>query len=89
MTDPTEDFRRKLVTIVNSQVESGDSNNERIRLETKYGKVWDTDELTSEFDVHGFAAPFVIVTRKSNNKRGSMCFQDWPRFYFKFLVKGE
>lgn len=46
--------------------------------------VWDTQEMTSLFDVHSFLAPFVMVTRKSDGVRGSLEFQHRPRFYFNF-----
>lgn len=46
--------------------------------------VWSTQELGEEFDVLGFAAPYVIVQRKSDGVRGSLSFQHPPRFYFSF-----
>ena len=45
---------------------------------------WDTKELGENFIVHGFSAPFVIVTRISDNKRGSLEFTHSPRVYFNF-----
>ena len=56
----------------------------REELENKYGQVWDTAELTKEFSVEGFLAPFVVVVRKSDGVRGSMEFIHCPRFYFGF-----
>lgn len=56
----------------------------RLDLETRYGQVWNTNELTEDFEVLGFTAPFVMVRRKSSNKRGSLMFQHSPRFYFSF-----
>lgn len=56
----------------------------RKELEEKYGRVWDTDELTEEFVVEGFLAPFVTVRRKEDGVRGSMKFTHMPRFYFNF-----
>jgi hypothetical protein len=35
---------------------------------------WTTDELTQDYDVIAFAAPFCIVVRRSDNVRGSMQF---------------
>lgn len=32
----------------------------------------------------GFAAPFVVVRRKSDNRRGTLEFQHNPRVYFGF-----
>ena len=42
------------------------------------------EELTVEFEVQGFLAPFVVVIRKGSGVKGSMMFQDYPRFYFDF-----
>ena len=61
-----------------------DERKERERLESKYGKVWSTEELGQDFDVTGFMAPFVVVRRKSDNKKGSLEFQHRPRFYFNW-----
>ena len=57
---------------------------EREELEQQFGKVWDTNELTSEYRVEGFMAPYVVVTRKEDNVRGSLEFQHRPRYYFNF-----
>ena len=53
-------------------------------LEKMHGKVWTTNELTSEFDALGFMAPFVAVKRKKDGTKGSLEFQHMPRFYFNF-----
>ena len=78
MNDPTENIRRELVKEINS------NPNERESLEKLYGQVWDTKELSNDFSVSGFMAPFVIVKRKSDNKAGSLEFQHNPRYYFNF-----
>ena len=57
---------------------------EREALEQKYGQVWNTNDLRTEFDVLGFSAPFVVVTQKSTGFKGSMMFQHQPRYYFEF-----
>jgi len=57
---------------------------EREELEQQFGKVWDTNELTSEYRVEGFMAPYVVVTRKEDSVRGSLEFQHRPRYYFNF-----
>ena len=82
--DSTEEIRRSMVGKINSQVETNDEALERIRLEKTHGKVWNTNELTEEFEVTGFMAPFVGVCRKSDGKKGLMSFQHHPRFYFDF-----
>jgi len=76
--DQTEEARRSLVQIINAQPGS------REALEIEHGQVWDTDRMCQEFEVKGFAAPFVVVRRKSDGKLGSLMFQHQPRFYFSF-----
>ncbi len=84
MTDPTESVRRMEVARINSEVESNDVDAERLRLEALHGQVWDTAQLGEDFTVRCFAAPFIIVSRISDRKRGSLEFQHHPRFYFNF-----
>ena len=56
----------------------------RQELEDSFGQVWDTPELKRDYTVIGFAAPFVMVTRKSDGLTGTLEFQHAPRFYFRF-----
>jgi len=84
MSDPTEDFRREAVSKINSDVETNDADTERARLEKEYGEVWDTKELSENFEVVGFLAPYCVVRRKSDGKKGTIMFQHLPRLYFKF-----
>jgi hypothetical protein len=44
-----------------------------------------TDEMTERFEVHGFCAPFVVVTRKADGVKGTLQFEHMPRFYFDFI----
>ena len=62
---------------------NGDPNG-RAALEAKYGQVWDTQELTSNFRVSGFRAPWVSVTRLADGVKGTLEFQHSPRFYWGF-----
>jgi len=78
MTDPTESVRRALVAEINAHPQS------RKALEAAHGEVWDTAELSENFEVVGFGAPFVVVIRKSDRVRGSLQFQHAPRFYYEF-----
>ena len=78
MTDPTEPIRRQRLVEINAEPGS------REALEDQYGQVWDTQELGRDFLVLGFAAPLVVVRRKSDGVRGSLEFQHQPRFYFSF-----
>jgi hypothetical protein len=47
-----------------------------------------TNEMLELYEVQGFQAPFVVVTRKSDGKRGSLEFEHYPRFYFNFVAAG-
>jgi hypothetical protein len=78
MIDETEMIRRQMVTQINADPGS------RPDLEAKHGQVWDTGQLQDDFQVLGFMAPFVVVRRRSDNVRGSLLFQNSPRFYHSF-----
>jgi hypothetical protein len=78
MVDETEDVRREMVKEINSQPRS------RADLEREYGQVWDTGELSRDYVALAFAAPFVLVRRLSDGKKGSLMFQHEPRFYWGF-----
>lgn len=82
MHDPTEGVRRALVEAINSEVEGYSYQEERLRLVEKYGEVWDTEEVSRDFVIEGFLAPFVVATHKETRKRGCLMFQHSPRFYF-------
>lgn len=56
----------------------------RPQLVARYGQVWDSEDLARDFEVIGFAAPYVIVRRKFDGQMGSLEFQNHPRFYFNF-----
>lgn len=47
--------------------------------------VWTTTEMQNDFSVDGFAAPFVVVVRKSDGQKGSLQFCSNPRYYFAFV----
>ena len=79
MQDPTEAIRRDMVEAIN--VDPGS----REALEKEYGQVWDTAELSQDYEVTGFMAPFVCVVRKSDRVEGTLTFQHAPRYYFGFL----
>ena len=56
----------------------------RAELVDGFGAAWDTMELTRDFEVHSFMAPFVMVTRRVDGVRGTMQFDHRPRFYYDF-----
>lgn len=78
MPDPTETIRRQQLAEINADPGS------REALEAKHGQVWNTEELRRDFEVLGFAAPLIVVRRRSDGVKGSLYFQHDPRFYFDF-----
>ncbi len=78
MADATESIRRALVQVINAEPGS------REDLESRFGDVYDTQQLQEHFTVLGFCAPFCVVARKSDGVRGSILFQHAPRFYHSF-----
>ena len=78
MIDETESARRQMVAEINANA------GPRAELESQFGQVWDTTQLQNDFEVLGFAAPIVIVKRQSDGVRGSLMFQNSPRFYYSF-----
>jgi len=77
MTDETEDLRRKMLATGQPQ---------RDLEQASYLERWTTELLREEFDVIGFAAPFVVVRRKSDGVKGSLEFTHNPRMYFNFVA---
>ena len=78
MPDATEPYRRQRIVEINAQPGS------REALEAQHGQVRNTEELSQDFEVIGFLAPFVVVRRKIDGVKGSLEFQHHPRFYFGF-----
>jgi hypothetical protein len=78
MTDPTEVVRRQRIAEINLAPGS------REALEAAHGQVWDTDQLSEEFEAIGFMAPLIVVRRRADGAKGSLEFQHNPRFYFNF-----
>ncbi len=78
MDDPTEPIRRARLAEINAEPGT------REAVEAEHGPVWDTAELTRDFEVIGFMAPLVVVRRKSDGVKGSLEFQQHPRLYFNF-----
>jgi hypothetical protein len=78
MPDASEPYRRQRLAEINAQPDS------REALEAQHGQVWNTEELSQDFEVIGFMAPLAVVRRKSDGRKGSLEFQHNPRFYFGF-----
>lgn len=75
-----ESMRRSRVVEINL------ARADRATLEARHGQVWDAEQLRHDFEVLAFAAPFVVVRRRSDSALGSLEFQHEPRFYFNFEV---
>ena len=58
----------------------------RKEIEASEGQVWNTSELTDEFNIEGFLAPCCYGTRKSDNARITLLFAHSPRFYYGLTV---
>ena len=69
MNDETESIRRLQLAEINAEPGS------REALEAEHGRVWDTRQLSEDFTVEGFMAPYVVVRRKLDGQRGSLMFQ--------------
>lgn len=78
MSDPTEAVRRERLLEINLVPGS------REALEATHGQVWDTDQLSEDFEAIGFMAPLIVVRRRADCVKGSLEFQHSPRFYFNW-----
>jgi hypothetical protein len=72
MSDQTETARREMAETGQPQAD----------LDAHPGRKWTTEELQDDFEVIGFAAPFVVVRRRSDGQKGSLEFTHHPRVYF-------
>jgi hypothetical protein len=70
--DPTEQARREMIV----------SGQPAADLAADAGQTWDTAALQRDFEVIGFAAPFVVVRRRSDGLTGTLEFTHHPRVYF-------
>lgn len=65
--------------------ETAEELKNRAHLENAYGQVWNTSELKRDFVIYEFQHRRVVVSRKIDGKRGSLLYQEYPRYYFSFL----
>jgi hypothetical protein len=75
MSDPTEPARRCMLA-------TGQPYRDLAR--TPEHMRWTTSELAIDFEVIGFAAPFVVVRRRWDGVQGTLEFTHSPRFYFNW-----
>jgi hypothetical protein len=71
--DPTETVRREMIA-------TGQPQADLVAADQR----WTTDQLRDEFEVIGFAAPFVVARRRSDGTKGSLEFTHSPRTYFNW-----
>lgn len=71
-THDADEIRHKMI----------DSGQPHADLAAENGPTWDTSELARDFEVTGFAAPFVVVRRRSDGIKGTLEFTHHPRVYF-------
>ena len=74
MTDETEQIRRELIA-------TGQPERDLQGAQER----WDTAELQRDFEVLGFAAPFVVARRRADGVKGSLEFTHSPRVYFNWM----
>lgn len=84
MQDDTEAIRRARIRELNAGL-TQDEKTRLAELQLNYGRVWNKDQLREDFDVIGFAAPYVVVRERATGKKGSLEFTHMPRFYFSFV----
>ena len=71
--DMTEGWRRQMLPKMASELAKARLGGEPI---------WDTQQMTKDFQVVGFLAPFIVVIRREDGLPGTLMFQHSPRFYF-------
>jgi len=51
-------------------------------IQDEGGECWTTDEVTAEFEILGFMAPFVTAVRRATKEKGTLAFIHRPRIYY-------
>jgi len=78
-----------LRNVIKDQIALRGPDEIRTVLQTQYGEqVWDSGQLLDMFEVSHFDSPYVHVIRKVDGVRGTVAFNDDPRFYFAFRPEG-
>ncbi len=85
MTDSTEGVRRAMVGVINSILSPEEKERyDQLRQDYAEDDIFTTETVSQYFEIQGFMAPFVVVVRRSDNKKGILMFCHSPRFYFGF-----
>lgn len=78
-----------LRNIIKEQLDRRGPDEIRAVLQEQYGEqVWTSEELLDTFEVSHFEPPYVHVIKKADGVRGTVAFNDDPRFYFAFRPQG-
>lgn len=78
-----------LRNVIKEQLAQRGPDEIRAVLEEQCGEqVWDSEQLMDTFEVSHFNPPYVHVIRKADGARGTVAFNDDPRFYFAFRPEG-
>ncbi len=56
-------------------------------IQEEGGECWSTEEVTQEFEILGFMAPFCTAVRRETGKKGSLLFVHRPRIYYGWKPK--
>jgi hypothetical protein len=72
----SEQQRRQLTQLVNADGVP----------ESYQGPIWNTEAMQKDFEAIGFAAPFIVVRRRSDGQKGTLTFTHSPRVYFDFVA---
>lgn len=49
-------------------------------------QTWTTEQLREDFEVVGFLAPYVVVIRRLDRRRGTLMFRHHPRIYYGWVA---
>ena len=55
-------------------------------IQEEGGECWTTEEVTDEFEILGFLAPFCTAIRKATKEKGILAFVHRPRIYYGWRV---
>lgn len=72
----TDDIRRELIETGQPAADLAETD----------GPTWDTAAMQRDFEALGFAAPFIVVRRRSDGAKGSLEFTHNPRVYFNWVA---
>jgi hypothetical protein len=56
-------------------------------IQEEGGECWTTEEVTVEFDILGFMAPFCTAVRVATGEKGTLAFVHRPRIYYGWQPK--